>query len=115
MLHGKGAEAHQRHRLTALEGSSNAISGGVKRAVFGKCYDAASVGADILDELGDEASSVVRFNMHGVSARGHEYDVEYVLFTKTRDGKIYEVVELLDTHASNEQHRGNRIGVPPAA
>ena len=91
----------------------DAVSG-FNRAVFGKFYDAASVRADILDELGDEASSVVRFNMHGVSARGHEYDVEYVLFTKTRDGKIYEVVELLDTHASNEQHRGNRIGVPPA-
>jgi hypothetical protein len=41
--------------------------------------------------------------------------VEYVLFTKTRDGKVCEVVELLDTHASNEQHAGRRVGVPGSA
>lgn len=86
---------------------------GFNQAVFGKFYDAASVNVDIHDEIGDEASSVVRFDMHAVSSRGHSYDVEYVLFAKTRDGLIYEVVELLDTHASNEQHQGNPVGVPP--
>lgn len=85
------------------------------RAVFGKFYDPASVRVRIHDELGDEASSVVRFDIHATSARGHDYDVEYVLFAKTRDGRINEVVELLDTHASNEQHRGNPVGVPPSA
>ena len=45
----------------------------------------------------------------------HAAPQEYVLFAKTRGGKVYEVVELLDTHASNEQHAGNSdVGVPPA-
>ncbi len=87
---------------------------GFNQAVFGKFYDADSVSVDIHDEIGDEASSVVRFDMHASSARGHSYDVEYVLFAKTRDGRIFEVVELLDTHASNEQHQGNAVGIPPS-
>lgn len=86
---------------------------GFNRAVFGKFYDARSVTVDVHDEIGDEASSVVRFDFHARSTRGHSYDVEYVLFAKTRGGKICEVVELLDTLASNEQHLGNRVGVPP--
>ena len=48
-----------------------------------------------------------------MSRRGNPYNVEYVLFTKTTDGLIHEVIELLDTHASNEQHQGNAVGVPP--
>lgn len=83
------------------------------QAVFGKFYDASSVSVEVHDEFGDEASSVVRFDMHATSSRGHSYDVEYVLFAKTRDGLIFEVIELLDTHASNEQHQGNAVGVPP--
>ncbi|MGY9072303.1 MAG: nuclear transport factor 2 family protein [Acidimicrobiales bacterium] len=86
---------------------------GFNRAVFTKFYKAGSARVDIHDEIGDETSSVVRFDMHAMSSRGHSYDVEYVLFAKTRDGLIYEVVELLDTHASNEQHQGNPVGVPP--
>ncbi|MEM9516540.1 MAG: nuclear transport factor 2 family protein [Actinomycetota bacterium] len=84
------------------------------RAVFGKFYDAASVAVNVHDEVGDEHSSVVRFDLHAVSARGHAYDVEYVVFATTRDGRICEVVELLDTLASAEQHHGRRVGVPPA-
>jgi len=84
-------------------------------AVFGKFYEAGSVSIDVHDEIGDDASSVVRFDFHAHSTRGHAYDVEYVLFAKTRQGLIYEVVELLDTLASNEQHRGNRLGVPPSS
>ena len=87
---------------------------GFNRAVFGKFYAAGSVTVDVHDEIGDEASSVVRFDFHALSTRGHSYDVEYVLFAKTRGGQIYEVVELLDTLASNEQHSGNRVGVPPS-
>ena len=85
---------------------------GFNEAVFQKFYEARSVRVDIHDEIGGEASSVVRFDFHARSSRGHDYDVEYVLFAKTRQGRIYEVVELLDTLASNEQHRGNRVGVP---
>ena len=77
-------------------------------------YERGSVAVHIHDEIGDEASSVVRFDFHAHSTRDHAYDVEYVLFAKTRDGLIYEVVELLDTLASNEQHQGNRLGVPPS-
>ncbi|MFT7650652.1 MAG: ketosteroid isomerase-like protein [Candidatus Poriferisodalaceae bacterium] len=88
---------------------------GFNRAVFTKFYEDASTWVAIHDEIGDEESSVVRFDMHATSSRGHSYDVEYVLFAKTRDGLICEVVELLDTHASNEQHQGNAVGVPPIA
>jgi len=87
---------------------------GFNQAVFGKFYDPSSVRVDIHDEIGDADSSVVRFDLHATSTAGHSYDVEYVLFAKARDGDIFEVVELLDTHASNEQHQGKRVGVPPA-
>ncbi len=82
-------------------------------AVFTKFYEPGSVVVDIHDEIGDAHSSVVRFDFHARSRRGHDYDVEYALFVKTRDGLIAEVIELLDTLASNEQHTGNRVGVPP--
>jgi ketosteroid isomerase-like protein len=82
-------------------------------AVFTKFYEPGSVRVEILDELGDEASSVVRFNFRATSRRGLPYAVEYVLFAKTWGGKVCEIVELLDTHASNEQHRGNSVGMPP--
>ena len=87
---------------------------GFNDAVFNKFYEPGSCRVDIHEELGDKFSSVVRFDMHAVSTRGHNYDVEYVLFGKTRQGQIYQVIELLDTLASSEQHKGNRLGVPPA-
>jgi ketosteroid isomerase-like protein len=82
-------------------------------AVFTKFYEPGSVVTVIHDELGDATSSVIRMDFHARSRRGHDYDVEYVLFAKTHDGLITEVVELLDTFASNEQHLGRRVGVPP--
>lgn len=88
---------------------------GFNEAVFTKFYEPGSVRVEILDELGDEASSVVRFNFRATSRRGLPYAVEYVLFVKSTNGKVCEVVELLDTHASNEQHKGNSVGVPPIA
>ncbi len=84
-------------------------------AVFNKIYDGSKMRVDIQDEIGDGASSVVRFNIHAVSRRGNPYDVEYVLFAKTRGGLVCEVVELLDTLASTEQHQGNPVGLPPRA
>ena len=86
---------------------------GFNTAVFTKFYEPGSVRVDIHDELGDESSSVVRFDFHAMSRRGNPYDVEYVLFVKTRDGLVYDVVELLDTHASNEQHAGRRVERSP--
>jgi ketosteroid isomerase-like protein len=86
---------------------------GFNDAVFNKIYEPGNLNVEILDEIGDAASSAVRFNFHARSRRGHSYDVEYVLFAKAINGAIYEVVELLDTHASIEQHAGNAVGVPP--
>ena len=85
------------------------------RAVFNKFYKPGSVVVEILDEIGNEASSVVRFVFRAASQRGNPYAVEYVLFAKSTNGMIHEVVELLDTHASNEQHQGKAVGVPPTA
>ena len=85
------------------------------QAVFNKFYEPGSVSVEVLDEVGNEASSVVRFIFRAMSRRGNSYAVEYVIFVKTTDGKIHEVIELLDTHASNEQHQGKEVGVPPAA
>ncbi|MEZ5407719.1 MAG: nuclear transport factor 2 family protein [Acidimicrobiales bacterium] len=85
---------------------------GFNDAVFNKIYQPGSVRVVIHDELGDESSSVVRFDFHATSRRGHAYDVEYVLFAKTRDGLVSEVIELLDTQASTEQHQGNDVGRP---
>ena len=87
---------------------------GFNEAVFHKIYEPGSFSSTVHDELGDEASSVVRCDFHARSRRGHTYDVEYVLFVKTRDGLICDVVELLDTLASAEQHQGNPVGVPPS-
>ncbi|MAI77351.1 MAG: hypothetical protein CL917_00225 [Deltaproteobacteria bacterium] len=83
------------------------------QAVFEKFYEPSSVQVEVLDELGDEASSVVRFIYRATSRRQHPYAVEYVLFAKTVNGRVCEVVELLDTHASNEQHQGRPVGIPP--
>ena len=85
------------------------------QAVFNKFYEPGSVTVEILDEIGSEDSSVVRFIFRATSQRGNPYAVEYVIFAKTVNGMIHEVVELLDTYASNEQHKGNAIGVPPIA
>ena len=81
------------------------------RAVFEKFYEPGSVAVEIHDELGDALSSVVRFDFSATTRRGQPYDVEYVLFATTRNGLISEVIELLDTHASNEQHAGHAVGV----
>ena len=81
-------------------------------ALDAQFYKPGTVSVEILDEIGNEASSVVRFNFHAISRAGNPYDVEYVLFAKTTSkGKVCQVVELLDTHASNEQHQGNAVGV----
>ena len=82
-------------------------------AVFNKIYDSTSMRTVIHDEIGHEHSSVVRFDIHAVSRRGNSYDVEYVLFAKTRAGLVCEVIELLDSHASALQHQGKAVGVPP--
>eukprot|EP01047_Picozoa_sp_COSAG01_P102459 COSAG01_NODE_32046_length_587_cov_0.977459_1_plen_104_part_00 len=41
------------------------------RAVFVKFYRPGSVAVEVLDEIGDASSSVVRFNFRAVSTAGH--------------------------------------------
>ena len=48
---------------------------GFNEAVFNKFYQAGSTTVEILDEIGDEASSVVRFNMRATARSGNSYDV----------------------------------------
>lgn len=81
------------------------------RAVFEKFYEPGSVSVEIHHELGDVSQSVVRFDFSARTRRGHGYGVEYVLYATTREGAVIEVIELLDTHASNEQHAGRAVGV----
>ncbi len=85
---------------------------GFNDAVFNKIYEPGSVNVKIHDELGDDDHSVVRFDFHAMSRRGHAYDVEYVLFARTANGQVTEVIELLDSQASTEQHQGNDVGRP---
>lgn len=84
-------------------------------AVFNKIYRPGEMQVDILDEIGDMEASAVRFIVHARTRRGQKYDVEYILLAKTRGGLVSEIVEFTDTLASAEQHKGNRIGVPPSA
>ena len=49
-------------------------------AVFDKFYELGSVAVEILDEIGNDDSSVVRFVFRATSRRGNPYAVEYVLF-----------------------------------
>lgn len=69
------------------------------QAVFEKFYEPGSVEVELLDEIGNEASSVVRFVVCATSRRGHPYRVEYAIFVKTTDGL----------------NQGNAVGVPPKA
>lgn len=84
-------------------------------AVFNKIYLPGEMRVSILDEVGDTGASAVRFLVHAKSRRGHQYDVEYVLFAKTRNSLVYEVIEFTDSLASAEQHKGNRVGIPPVS
>ncbi len=88
-----------------------AAVGAFNLAVFTKFYEPGSVSVDIHEELGDEVASVVRFDFHARTRKGLSYDVEYVLFARTRDGQVCDVVEIMDSLASNEQHAGRLVGV----
>ena len=44
-------------------------------AVFNKIYDGGNMQINIHDEIGNEQSSVVRFDIHATSRRGNSYDV----------------------------------------
>lgn len=80
------------------------------RLVFERLYQP-GCSVEIFDEVGDETSSVARFAFRANTTKGHRYAVEYALFAKTRGGKITDVIELLDTQASTDQHQGGATGL----
>jgi ketosteroid isomerase-like protein len=66
------------------------------------------VEVEILDEVGDEASSAVRFIYRATYRNnGAPYANHYTLFVRTRDGCIHEVFEALDTLASINAYAGH--------
>ena len=58
-----------------------------------------NIASILTNSVGNEASSVCRFNMKATKPNGKPYYVEYVLFCKTcvNSGLVTEIVELLDT------------------
>jgi ketosteroid isomerase-like protein len=65
----------------------------------------------ILDEIGDERLSAVRFIYRArFRASGAMYENEYTLFARGSGGGIREVFEALDTAAVLDQLSGGKIG-----
>lgn len=66
---------------------------------------------EILDELGDERLSAVRFVYRATyRASGLPYENEYTLFARSGPDGISEVFEALDTLAIFDQMRGEEKG-----
>lgn len=63
-------------------------------------YDSATVEVEILDDLAAGDTSVARFIYRArMLPSGEPYEGEYVLFVRSRHGRIVEVQERLDTLA----------------
>ena len=72
------------------------------------------VEVEILDEMGDEDSSAVRFVYRATYRNnGVPYENYYSLFARTRQGRIYEVFEELDTLASINAYAGHPVDHNP--
>lgn len=81
--------------------------------VWGKFYYP-EVDVEILDELGDESLSAVRFNYRAkLRNSGDPYDLEYAVFAKAKDGLITDVYELLDSMGSVNLFSGNPVDRNP--
>ncbi len=66
---------------------------------------------EILDEIGDERSSAVRFIYRArYRASGGTYENEYTLFARCGAEGIREVFEALDTAAVLDQMSGGKVG-----
>ena len=66
------------------------------------------VEVEILDEVGDDATSAVRFIYRATYRNnGAPYENHYTLFARARDGRIHEVFEALDTLASINAYAGH--------
>lgn len=72
------------------------------------------VEVEILDEIGDEGSSAVRF-IYRATYRNNDapYENIYTLFAHSRNGRIHEVFEDLDTLASINAYAGHPVDHNP--
>lgn len=65
---------------------------------------------EILDELGDDNASAVRFIYRTmVPAKGRLYENEYTVFARCKDGKLAEVHEAFDTVSTLNFFRDEQI------
>ena len=68
--------------------------------VWGKFY-LPDVQVEILDDVGNEETSAVRFIYSATMARSEKvYKLEYTLFARAKNGKLTEVFEGMDTLGS---------------
>ncbi|MBS02064.1 MAG: ketosteroid isomerase [Gammaproteobacteria bacterium] len=69
---------------------------------------------DILNELGDDAHSAVRF-IYNAKLRSSEgpYSLEYILFVRAEGGQITRVDESMDTMGSVNLFAGEEIAKTP--
>ena len=69
---------------------------------------------DILDELGNDELSAVRFLYTTKLRRTDEpYSLEYVIFARGKDGKIHEIAESMDTLGSANLFAGKPKDLNP--
>ena len=69
---------------------------------------------DILNELGNDAHSAVRFT-YNAKLRSSEgpYSLEYILFVRAEGGQITRVDEAMDTMGSGNLFAGEEIAKNP--
>jgi ketosteroid isomerase-like protein len=72
------------------------------------------VEVELLDELGDGNASAVRFLYRATYRNnGAPYENQYALFVRSRDNRIHEVFESLDTLASINAYAGHPVDHNP--
>jgi ketosteroid isomerase-like protein len=81
------------------------------RQVWTDHHRGADCSVTILDELGDEQSSAVRFTYRAWSFFAEDwYENEYTLFVRSSAGRIQSVVEAFDTAATIDFLAGRPFG-----
>jgi ketosteroid isomerase-like protein len=83
------------------------------RTAWGTLYEPEGVEVEVLDELEEGDLSAARFLYRAtVAASGEAYENSYTIFVRTRDGKVAEVHELVDT-LKVAHYAGFRPMLPP--
>ncbi len=81
--------------------------------VWGSFYHP-DVTVEILDELGDDTLSAVRFIYNArMRNSGGDYSLEYVLFAHGEDGLVTKVFESMDTLGSANLFAGKAVDLNP--